>query len=108
MFTIREDDLTHPETQALLAHHLRGMRDTSPAGSVFALDLTGLRSPEVTVWTAWDGDKLAGVAALKKLSGGDGELKSMRTSPDFLRRGVAAALLDHTHRSGEGSRYDRA
>ena len=32
---------------------------------------------------------------MKDLGGGIGELKSMRTHPDFLRRGVAAALLEH-------------
>jgi len=29
------------------------------------------------------------------LDGGTGELKSMRTHPLYLRRGVAAALLEH-------------
>jgi len=32
---------------------------------------------------------------LKDLGGRVGELKSMRTHPDFLRRGVASALLEH-------------
>jgi len=35
------------------------------------------------------------MGALKDLGGDAGEVKSMRTHPDFLRRGVAAALLDH-------------
>jgi putative acetyltransferase len=43
----------------------------------------------------WDGDTLAGIGALKELGDGGAELKSMRTHPDHLRRGVAAALLDH-------------
>jgi putative acetyltransferase len=95
MFAIREDDLRGAATQALLAHHLREMHANSPPGSVFALDLSGLRSPGVCVWTAWRGEKLAGVAALNDLGNGVGELKSMRTAPDHLRQGVAAALLDH-------------
>ena len=95
MFAIREDDLRGAATQALLALHLREMHASSPAGSVFALDLTGLRAPGMTVWTAWRGDEIAGVAALKDLGGGAGELKSMRTAPGCLRQGVAAALLDH-------------
>jgi putative acetyltransferase len=95
MFTIRQDDLRGAATQALLAHHLRDMHANSPAGSVFALDLEGLRAPGMTVWTAWAGDEIAGVAALKDLGGGAGELKSMRTAPNHLRQGVAAALLDH-------------
>jgi len=56
---------------------------------VFALDLSGLRSPEITVWTVRDDGALAGIGALKALGDGTGELKSMRTHPDHLRRGVA-------------------
>lgn len=92
---IRLDDLSDPRTLSLLRLHLAGMHANSPPGSVFALDLSGLRRPDVTVWTAWIGDEAAGIAALRDLGDGTGELKSMRTSPDFLRRGVAAALLEH-------------
>jgi len=52
MFDIREDDLPDSQTRALLALHLAGMHATSPAGSVFALGLSALQMPEVTVWTA--------------------------------------------------------
>jgi putative acetyltransferase len=93
-FDIRQDDLSGEATRALLALHLDGMRATSPPQYVFALDLTGLRTPNVTVWTIWDGDMLAGVGALKVLGGRAGELKSMRTDPRCLRQGVAAALLE--------------
>jgi putative acetyltransferase len=95
MFEIREDDLSSQATRALLALHLGGMHANSPPGHVFALDLSGLRSPNVTVWSAWDDDALAGIGALKELGGGVGELKSMRTDPRHLRKGVASALLDH-------------
>ena len=95
MFDIREDDLSGEQTRALLALHLAGMHASSPPGHVFALDLSGLRAPGVTVWTAWDGEDLAGIGALKALQDGGGEIKSMRTHPRHLRRGAAAALLEH-------------
>ncbi len=95
MFCIREDDLTGGAVRALLALHLAGMHATSPPEHVFALDLSGLQAPEVTVWTAWDGEALAGVGALKALGDGVGEIQSMRTDPRRLRRGVGAALLEH-------------
>jgi len=95
MFQIRVDDLTGEPTRALLALHLGGMRDSSPPGHVFALDLSGLQRPEVTVWTAWDGPALAGIAALKELGDGTAELKSMRTQPAYLRKGVASSLLEY-------------
>jgi len=62
---------------------------------VFALDLSGLRDPAVTLWTVWDGADLLGMGALKQLDAAHGEIKSMRTAPDRLRRGVAAKMLAH-------------
>ena len=95
MFEIREDDLTGEATRALLALHLGEARTNTPTAFSFALDLSGLQQPNITVWTAWAGDQLAGVCALKQLDDGSGEVKSMRTDPRHLRRGVAGALLDH-------------
>ncbi|RKF18224.1 GNAT family N-acetyltransferase [Altericroceibacterium spongiae] len=92
---IVEDALSGAAVRNLLRLHLAGMHENSPRDAVFALDLSGLAAPEVTVWTAWEGEKIAGIGALKRLSGDLGEIKSMRTHPDFLRCGVAAALLDH-------------
>lgn len=94
MLTIREDDVTGEAVLALLALHLRGMHSSSPPGSVYAFEPERLRAPDVTVWTAWREGKVAGLAALKALADGGGEVKSMRTHPDHLRRGVAAALLE--------------
>jgi putative acetyltransferase len=92
---VRRDDLSHPSVRALLALHLRGMHANSPPGSVFALDLSGLQAVDVTVWTRWIDGEAVGVGALKQLAPGHGEIKSMRTHPDHLRKGVAAGLLDH-------------
>jgi putative acetyltransferase len=93
--TIREDDLSSAATQRLLAFHLEQMHRHSPAGSVFALDLSGLRIPQVTVWTTWRGQQIVAVGAMKALDGTSAELKSMRTHPDHLRQGAAACILDH-------------
>ena len=91
---IRVDDLSSAPTRALLTVHLSGMQANSPAGHVFALDLSGLQVPEVTVWSAWSGQDIAGIGALKVLGDGSGEIKSMRTHPDHLRKGVGAAILE--------------
>ena len=94
MFTIREDDLSSEQTRRLLALHLAGMQANSPAESVFALDLTALQDPRVTVWSAWDGDTIASIGAIKALGDGTAEVKSMRTAPGFERRGAAARILE--------------
>lgn len=95
MVEIRVDDLSGEPTRTLIAYHLADMQGASPPGTSFALDLSGLTSPGVTLWTAWREDRLLGMGALKRLDPLSGEVKSMRTHPDHLRQGVAARLLDH-------------
>src|SRR4029077_4839522 len=78
-----------------LEEHLRNMYELSPPDKVFAFDASKLKSPDVTFWTAWDGDVLLGCAALKELSPTEGEIKSMRTPSARRRTGAGRALLDH-------------
>ncbi|KRA16915.1 MULTISPECIES: GNAT family N-acetyltransferase [unclassified Lysobacter] len=92
---IRAGELDHPEVIALLREHLQGMAQLSPPESIHALDLDGLRRPEISFWSAWRDGQLLGCGALKQLDAGHGEIKSMRTVSRHLRKGVAAAMLDH-------------
>lgn len=92
---IKIDDLSSPEVAKLLTDHMRDMHLASPPESVHALDLEKLRQPEITFWTIWEGDKLAGCGALKKLNAQHAEIKSMRTSEEFRCRGIATQLLQH-------------
>jgi GNAT superfamily N-acetyltransferase len=59
------------------------------------LDLKGLQSPDITFWTAWNGETLVATGALKQLSEDHGEVKSMHTVPAARRKGVGSALLRH-------------
>lgn len=101
-FVIGRDDLSDPATQALVRLHLEGMQASSPPGSVFAFDLSGLRADGVTVWTLREGGAPIGMGALRVLGDGSGEVKSMRTHPGHLRRGVGAALLEHVIAEARG------
>ena len=92
---IKTGKLTHPDVVALLDEHLHEMRATSPPESVHALDHDELRGPDVSFFTAWDDDELLGCGALKEIDATHGEIKSMRTVRKHLRRGVAAAILEH-------------
>jgi putative acetyltransferase len=92
---IAVDDLQGPEVRRLLSEHLHNMTLHSPPESIHALDISGLRAPDVTFWAAWDGDELLGCGALKELDPAHGEIKSMRTASAHLRKGVARALLTH-------------
>ena len=93
--TIVGDGLDDPRVQALLEHHVRTARAATAVGSAHALNLDGLRSPDVTFWSAWDGDTLLGVGALKRLSPSHGEIKSMHTVQTNRRTGVGTAMLRH-------------
>lgn len=92
---IKVDDLSGAAIQELLREHLRSMHEHSPPESVHALDLEALRKPEITFWTAWEGDELLGCGALKELDAGHAEIKSMRTSMSHRRKGVAQRILVH-------------
>ena len=92
---ITPGDLGDERVLDLLRAHLASMHENSPPGSVYALDLTGLTGPDISFFTAWDGETLLGMAALKELNSTAGEIKSMRTDEAHLRKGVAAMLLKH-------------
>ncbi len=102
---IRQDDLSGPAIIALLQEHLDEMHRITPPGSVHALDLDGLRAPEITFWCAWQGDELLGCAALKQLDCRSGEIKSMRTASRHRGKGVAASLLQHVIRVAQQRAY---
>ena len=104
---IIEDDLTGLEIRALLETHFAGMLANSPAESCHFLDFDGLNAPDVTFWSIWDGEKLTGCGALKELSNDHGEIKSMRTHGDHLRKGAGTAMLIHIISEGRRRRYQR-
>jgi putative acetyltransferase len=103
--TLRIDDLTSPEVEALITAHTTEMRGGSPSCCAHALAIEGLRQPDITCWTAWDEGMLCGCGALKALSPHTGEIKSMRTRTPFLRRGVGQAVLEEIIRTARGRGY---
>jgi len=92
---IRLDNLESPQVLALIREHLVAMEPTAPPESRHALDVTALKRSNVTFWSIWDGDMLAGIGALTQLSPEHAEIKSMKTATAFLRRGIASQLLAH-------------
>lgn len=92
---IIEGGLDDLQVIALLQIHLDGSRSNTAPGSAHALDLSGLRAPDIRFWSAWGGDTLVGCGALRRLSDTEGEVKSMHTAATARRTGVASALLRH-------------
>ena len=94
-YRIVKDDLSGPEVADLLRLHLEEMHQWSPACKVHAMPIERLREPDVAFWSAWDGERLAAVGALKELGDGRGELKSMRAAPKYRGKGAGKAILQH-------------
>jgi putative acetyltransferase len=88
-------DLDDPRVVDLLRVHLTSARAETAPGSAHALDLAGLRSPDISFWTVWDGETLSGFGALKRLSANHGEVKSMHVAEAARRRGIGGAVLRH-------------
>lgn len=88
-------NLGDPRVVALLETHLTRSRAETAAGSAHALDLTGLKSPDVSFWTVWDEEVLLGFGALKRLSTDHGEVKSMHAFESERRKGIGSAMLRH-------------
>jgi putative acetyltransferase len=104
---IKIDDLEGSEIRELLQEHLRTMHRLSPPESVHALDIEGLRKPEITFWTVWESGELVGCGALKELDSQHAEIKSMRTSSSHLRKGVARNLLNYILEESKRRGYRR-
>ncbi len=89
-----------PQLVEMIAYHLQAARAQTAEGCAFALDLSGLRTPDIRLWTIKDGDRLLGMGALKRLPphhGGPyaGEVKSMHTHAQARRRGIGQTMLSH-------------
>ncbi len=92
---IVDGNFNDPRVIDLLKTHLATARAHTASGSFHALDPAGLQSPDICFWTIWDDESLLGVGALKRLSPGHGEIKSMHTAERVRRKGVASAMLRH-------------
>jgi putative acetyltransferase len=94
-FTIRPADFTDPRVIDLIQYHRTTARAQTAEGMAFSLDITGLQTPDIRLWTLWEGDNLLGMGALKQLSTTEGEIKSMHTERTARGKGVAKTLLRH-------------
>lgn len=104
---IVEDELSGEAIAELLRLHLAEMHAWSPPCSVHAMPIERLRQPDVTFWSAWQGESLAGCGALKQLDPRHGEIKSMRAHPDWRGKGVGRAILLHLLAEARNRGYAR-
>ena len=96
---IQQEDPNTPEVKVLLTEHLADMALHSPPESVHALEVAALQQPAVRFFTCRDENSLMGCGAYMRFDRNCAEIKSMKTATVYLRKGVAAALLEHIIRS---------
>lgn len=92
--TFHDHELDQADVQALLDLHVGAMHAFSPPEACHVLPAAALASPSITFFTLREGGRLLGIGALKELGPDEGEVKSMRTAPDALGRGVGRRMLD--------------
>lgn len=94
-YRIQVDPLTGDDVIGLVNEHFNNMRSISPEESCHVFDVDSLKGNDMTFWSVWSEDALAGCGAMKELSSDHGEIKSMRTHESFKRQGVGKAMLEH-------------
>jgi len=107
MIDIIPGDLSDPRIVRLLSIHLEWARAASPRCSAHALDLAGLQAPDISFWAAWEGEALAGVGTLRRLTADHGEVKSMHTARAARGRGVGSAMLRHLIAAAQARGFSR-
>ncbi len=92
---IVEGGLDHQQVLAMLRFHFDTNMAVTPPGSAHVFDVSRLKAPDVFFWSAWIGEMLMGVGALKLMGNDEGEIKSMHTLQTLRRSGVGGAMLRH-------------
>jgi putative acetyltransferase len=89
------DDPGAGDVRALLERHLVFATEHSLPQDVHALDLSGLLSESVTLFSTRRDRHLLAIGALRHLDQTHGELKSMHTVEAARGQGLGRAMVDH-------------
>lgn len=101
-----EKSLTDELAQVLQAHWLFCTSST-PIEHVYALNVSKLFSPDITVFGARINGELIGVGAMRKLDVVHAELKSMHTLAKSRGLGVGKAIVAHIEDFARSSGIER-
>jgi putative acetyltransferase len=104
---IETDDPRADDVRELLGRHLAYARATTLPDEVYALDVDALAEPSVTFFSFRTGGELLGVAALKQLSAGHAEIKSMHTAEAARGQGIGRRLVEHLLAVARERGYER-
>nr|WP_245198216.1 GNAT family N-acetyltransferase [Sphingomonas kaistensis] len=90
-----------------MALHVAAMHAHSPPEACHVLPGSALAHSAITFFTAREEGLLLGFGALKELGDGEGEIKSMRTAPQALGKGVGGAILSAITTEARARNYRR-
>ena len=88
-----EGNFDNSEVNQLLKKHFIELRSVSPEGSAHVLDIKGLQDKSIKFWSIYENDELIGCGALKFLDSNHGELKSIRVSDPFRKKGNGKKII---------------
>lgn len=91
--SIETGDPTSPEMDLIFARHHAAMHADTPPESIHMLPRTALCAPGITFFILRENGVAVGMAALKTLSPGHAEIKSMHVLHEARGKGLARALL---------------
>lgn len=95
MLRIVEGGLDDDRVIAMLKFHFDTNIAVTPAGSAHVFDVSRLKAPDVSFWSAWQDETVMATGALKRMDVDNGEVKSMHTLQTSRRSGVGQAMLLH-------------
>ena len=87
-------DPRDPEMMKILQTHLEFCMSSTPLEHVHALDISKLKTPEITVFGGKLDGELVAVGAIRILDATHAELKSMHTLPGARGKGVGRAIVE--------------
>lgn len=91
--SIRVADLQDRDVADLLDYHVRA---GAAQCATHVFDAQRLKESNTLLFEGRDaGGALLGIAGIKRLNRHDAEIKSVRTHPHHLRKGVSRALMEH-------------
>ena len=102
---IAPDDPARADVTALLQRHAEFALKESPPDTCHFLDVEALKTPDITFWSAREGDALQGVVALKTLDDSSGEIKSMHVAQAARGKGAGQALMAHLINEARSRNY---
>jgi putative acetyltransferase len=100
MLRIVSGGLDDERVVTMLKFHFDSNISVTPPGSAHVFDVSRLKQPDISFWTAWQDDTLMGTGALKRMDAENGEIKSMHTLVSARRSGVGQKMLHHIMDAG--------